>query len=167
MSPPTGERPSPPRSPQPVQCDTARSTLLTQGSLEIDGLGVSAIVLQGRNFLRVGGAVAAGVAVEVFKVFSLDRVLQRLGGADHRSVTAEQIVDIPAPRGGRVLHPARRGSGGAVLRRDEAQGVLAQFSPGNFGIISTSSSSGRLFMRQLGGFRKNFPRFLREDELGS
>ena len=32
-------------------------------------------------------------------------------GADHRSVTAEQIVDIPAPRGGRVLHPASSSSG--------------------------------------------------------
>ena len=32
-------------------------------------------------------------------------------GADHRSVSAEQIVDIPAPRGGRVLHPASSSSG--------------------------------------------------------
>ena len=32
-------------------------------------------------------------------------------GADHRSVTAEQIVDISAPRGGRVLHRASSSSG--------------------------------------------------------
>ena len=46
-------------------------------------------------------------------------------GADHRSVTAEQIVDIPAPRGGRVLHPASSSSG---LPGTANQGVFAHFS---------------------------------------
>ena len=45
-------------------------------------------------------------------------------GADHRSVTAEQIVDIPAPRGGRVLHPASSSSG---LPGTSNQGVLRIF----------------------------------------
>ena len=45
-------------------------------------------------------------------------------GADHRSVTAEQIVDIPAPRGGRVLHPASSSSG---LPGTSNQGVFRTF----------------------------------------
>ena len=45
-------------------------------------------------------------------------------GADHRSVTAEQIVDIPAPRGGRVLHPASSSSG---LPGTANQGVFRTF----------------------------------------
>ena len=48
-------------------------------------------------------------------------------GADHRSVTAEQIVDIPAPRGGRVLHPASSSSG---LPGTANQGFFSHFSPG-------------------------------------
>ena len=46
------------------------------------------------------------------------------GGADHRSVTAEQIGDIPAPRGGRVLHPASSSSG---LPGTANQGVFRTF----------------------------------------
>ena len=32
-------------------------------------------------------------------------------GADHPAATTEQLVDIPVPRGGRVLHPASSSSG--------------------------------------------------------
>ena len=47
-------------------------------------------------------------------------------GADHRSVTAEQIVDIPAPRGGRVLHPA---SSSSSLQGNCKSMVFSHFSP--------------------------------------
>ena len=47
-----------------------------------------------------------------------------LSGADHRPVTAEQIVDIPAPRGGRVLHPA---SSSSSLPGTANQGVLRTY----------------------------------------
>ena len=54
-------------------------------------------------------------------------------GADHRSVTAEQIVDIPAPRGGRVLHPASSSSG--------LQGTA---NPGSFRTFPQNKKSAKL-----------------------
>ena len=48
-------------------------------------------------------------------------------GADLRSATAEQIVDIPVPRGGRVLHPASSSPG---LPGTANQGFFSHFSRG-------------------------------------
>ena len=82
-----------------------------------------------RNFLRVGcsWAVAAGVAVEVFPVFSLDS--SAAPGED-----------------GIIMGKTGFNNASWVLRRDEALGriphffcVLAQFSMGNLDIMSSSS----------------------------
>ena len=126
-----GRATQPPRSPQPVQCDTARSTLPTQGSLGIDGLGVSAIDPQGRNLKRVG----------------------RSGGGWRRRGGLQSLL---LGERSRTISCAGQGSTalcGAELRRVglvepfsdvmRLRACFAQFSPGKFGIISTSSSSGR------------------------
>ena len=128
--------------------------------MEFDGLGVSAIVLHGGGEAgkRVG-PVAVGVIVvvhvEVFKVFFLDRVLQRLVeqiietssrvhveemskvfSQDRSNVVVEQIIILFSQD--RIHHrfaeqnietSVWRGSGGAVQRRDEAFGRIPHIFP--------------------------------------
>ena len=97
-------------------------------------------------------------------MFYLDRVLQRV---------VEQIIDddMVGWAGFKIALWSRtswRWSGGAVLRRDAAPGRARAVLTWKFGHCFYEllfwQTLALVFMRPFGGFRKNFPRFLREDE---
>ena len=76
---------------------------------------------------------------EVFKVYTQDRVQQRLGEAEHfPAATAEHLVDIPVPRGGPVLHLA---SSSSDCRVRQTRGFFALLPEGKSATLGPHSGS--------------------------
>ena len=159
-----------PRGLQPVQKDTARPTLPTQGGLGVRWLGSIRHRSPGAELCKGGeerGAVAAGVIAKDLDVFYLDRVLQRLV----EQIIEAHMVGKAGFNSASWSRTSERGSGGEVLRRDRALGLaraVLNWKLGHYFFVSLFWQTLFLvFMRQSTQAFENFIRFLREDEVGS